>query len=100
MPRAARNVGRIVESLAGTASFDTTTYPSLTFYTTGVGGGFTIGSPPADLGNDLVNEFGAQVFTVAAVPEPATWAMMILGFAGIGFMAYRRKQNGPALRVA
>ena len=37
---------------------------------------------------------------VAAVPEPSTWAMMILGFAGIGFMAYRRKQNGPALRLA
>jgi hypothetical protein len=34
------------------------------------------------------------------VPEPSTWAMMILGFAGLGFMAYRRKQNGPALRVA
>jgi hypothetical protein len=30
----------------------------------------------------------------AAVPEPSTWAMMILGFAGIGFMAYRRKSNG------
>jgi hypothetical protein len=25
------------------------------------------------------------------VPEPSTWAMMILGFCGIGFMAYRRK---------
>jgi PEP-CTERM motif len=36
----------------------------------------------------------------AAVPEPSTWAMMILGFFGIGFMAYRRKQNGPALRLA
>jgi PEP-CTERM motif len=36
----------------------------------------------------------------AAVPEPSTWAMMILGFCGIGFMAYCRKQNGPALRVA
>jgi PEP-CTERM motif len=37
--------------------------------------------------------------TVApAVPEPSTWAMMILGFAGIGFMAYRRKSG--ALRVA
>jgi len=35
-----------------------------------------------------------------AVPEPTTWAMMILGFCGIGFMAYRRKQNGPAFRVA
>jgi hypothetical protein len=39
-------------------------------------------------------------FSVAAVPEPSTWAMMILGFFGVGFMAYRRKQNGPALRVA
>jgi PEP-CTERM motif len=36
---------------------------------------------------------------VAAVPEPATWAMMILGFFGVGFMAYRRKQSEPALRL-
>jgi hypothetical protein len=36
---------------------------------------------------------------VAAVPEPSTWAMMILGFAGVGFMAYRRKPK-PALMVA
>jgi hypothetical protein len=28
---------------------------------------------------------------VATAPEPATWAMMILGFIGVGFMAYRRK---------
>jgi hypothetical protein len=27
------------------------------------------------------------------VPEPTTWAMMILGFAGVGFMAYRRKSK-------
>jgi hypothetical protein len=33
------------------------------------------------------------------VPEPSTWAMMILGFAGIGFMAYRRKSK-PALMAA
>jgi hypothetical protein len=36
----------------------------------------------------------------AAVPEPATWAMLILGFAGIGFMAYRRKSKPVALRLA
>jgi hypothetical protein len=35
----------------------------------------------------------------AAVPEPSTWAMMILGFAGIGFMAYRRKRNGQTVRL-
>jgi hypothetical protein len=33
---------------------------------------------------------------VAAVPEPSTWAMMLLGFAGVGFVAYRRKSK-PAL---
>jgi hypothetical protein len=41
--------------------------------------------------------FGVGIFTltpVAAVPEPSTWAMMILGFAGVAFMAYRRKQSG------
>jgi hypothetical protein len=34
------------------------------------------------------------------VPEPSTWAMMILGFFGIGFVAYRRKNGGSALRAA
>jgi hypothetical protein len=36
---------------------------------------------------------------VAGVPEPSTWAMMILGFGGVGFMAYRRKAK-PALMAA
>jgi hypothetical protein len=27
------------------------------------------------------------------VPEASTWAMMILGFSGIGFMAYRRRNT-------
>jgi probable HAF family extracellular repeat protein len=31
-----------------------------------------------------------------AVPEPSTWAMLLIGFAGVGFMAYRRKSK-PAL---
>jgi len=35
----------------------------------------------------------------ATVPEPSTWAMMIMGFAGIGFMAYRKKSK-PALIAA
>jgi hypothetical protein len=36
---------------------------------------------------------------VGAVPEPSTWAMMILGFAGVGFMAYRRRNQTAALAV-
>jgi PEP-CTERM motif len=45
----------------------------------------------------LAVEFAPQV---AAVPEPSTWAMMILGFCGLGFMAYRRKPNGASFRIA
>jgi hypothetical protein len=37
---------------------------------------------------------------IAAVPEPSTWAMMILGFAGVGFMAHRRRNKPAMLRVA
>jgi hypothetical protein len=41
-----------------------------------------------------VNGSGAGTFgAVAPVPEPSTWAMMILGFAGVGFMAYRRRKS-------
>jgi hypothetical protein len=41
------------------------------------GGDCGIGSPPP----------------VEGVPEPSTWAMMILGFLGVGFMAYRRRNS-------
>jgi hypothetical protein len=33
--------------------------------------------------------------SVSAVPEASTWAMMVLGFASVGFMAYRRKTAPP-----
>lgn len=36
---------------------------------------------------------------IGAVPEPSTWAMMIFGFAGVGFMAYRRRK-GAVLTAA
>jgi hypothetical protein len=36
---------------------------------------------------------------VTGVPEPSTWAMMLLGFCGLGFLARRRK-NQPALTAA
>jgi hypothetical protein len=46
--------------------------------------------------NGLYADLSTQI---SAVPEPATWAMMILGFMGIGFMAYRRK-SPSAFRLA
>jgi hypothetical protein len=29
---------------------------------------------------------------IPAVPEPSTWAMMILGFTGVGYVTYRRRK--------
>ena len=31
------------------------------------------------------------------IPEPSTWAMMMLGFAGLGYAAYRRAKARPVL---
>jgi hypothetical protein len=57
--------------------------------------GFTV---PNDQSISHLGNF-APVTVTPSVPEPSTWAMMILGFAGIGFMAYQRK-NKMALNAA
>ncbi|HVK42873.1 MAG TPA: PEPxxWA-CTERM sorting domain-containing protein [Phenylobacterium sp.] len=44
---------------------------------------------------DAVSVFGA----VSAVPEPATWAMMIVGFGAAGSMARRSRRNRMSLAV-
>lgn len=38
-----------------------------------------------------IDNIDYSLVSVSPVPEPATWAMMILGFAGVGLLAYRRR---------
>jgi hypothetical protein len=41
-----------------------------------------------------------QNFTLvvgSAVPEPSTWAMLLLGFAGLGYAGYRKTRSDNAL---
>jgi hypothetical protein len=33
---------------------------------------------------------GSATYATTAVPEPSTWAMMFIGFAGLGYAAFRR----------
>jgi hypothetical protein len=49
---------------------------------------FTSGSPAFEMDN-----LQLDVTVGGGVPEASTWAMMILGFMGIGFMAYRRRNQ-------
>ena len=41
-----------------------------------------------------VSNVTVTVTASAPVPEPSTWAMMLLGFAGIGFAGYRARKRG------
>lgn len=88
------SIGGVTQSLTRNPTAPFTTYTFL-FTTTG-DGQLTF----RDLagGNNNVGNLLDNV-TVTAVPEPSTWAMMILGFMGVGFMAYRRK-SGLVSRVA
>jgi hypothetical protein len=53
-----------------------------------------LGLQAPTVGNPVGQTSIQGAVTVTAVPEPSTWAMMILGFAGIGFLSYRRKGRG------
>ncbi|SDJ65015.1 MULTISPECIES: PEP-CTERM sorting domain-containing protein [Bradyrhizobium] len=46
-------------------------------------------------GNEVTN-----VSLTAAVPEASTWAMMLLGFLGLGFLGFRRSPKAAAFRLA
>jgi hypothetical protein len=48
--------------------------------------------PPADAYATI--EFTATA--AAVVPEPSTWVMMLVGFAGLGFAGYRRAREPRA----
>jgi len=56
--------------------------------------GFVYDGPGREGGVGVIN------VAVAAVPEASTWAMMILGFAGVGFIAYRRSRKDQGLALA
>lgn len=74
------------------------------------------GAMPADYGFNIWPRFGATVtgnaqisdfapnnalLTASAVPEPATWGLMLLGFAAIGAsMRFRRKNPTALLQIA
>jgi hypothetical protein len=42
---------------------------------------------------EVPNSAGPYVMRVVATPEPATWALMLVGFAGLGFAGYRASRK-------
>jgi phospholipase/lecithinase/hemolysin len=50
---------------------------------------------PTEGGHRLIADAGAALIGVA-VPEPSSWAMMLLGSAGLGFAGYRASRKSAA----
>jgi PEP-CTERM motif len=72
-----------------------------------------VGSSVINAGISFPTTGGALVLTSAgdatftsvasetnAIPEPSTWAMMLIGFAGLGYAGYRRARAAHATRAA
>jgi hypothetical protein len=60
---------------------------------------YSYGGTNAGLGGNRSDgfEFALDNLTtraVSAIPEPSTWALMLLGFAGLGYAGRRRGKNG------
>ncbi len=51
-----------------------------------------LGDASGDLVEADISSVAITVSTTPPVPEPSTWAMMLLGFAGFGFLSVRRKR--------
>ena len=58
------------------------------------------GSSETYYNNGQMYNFYLTHVEASPVPEPSTWAMMLLGFAGLGFAAYRRRLIGEQLPSA
>jgi hypothetical protein len=97
-------------------------YTDMTWFNVSQGGGFTTPAPaysffPVPASQQYTGPESAPVFgpgtysgteyvtgatdvtlkisAISVVPELSTWAMMVLGFAGLGFAGYRRNKNSP-----
>jgi hypothetical protein len=114
--------GSIDGDIAGTPSSGNTNSVSIQLGTTVLTGAELIGmGTPSVLGegeqglpadNQLVRITGLKPFTTVTfsttgnafefslpVPEASTWTMMVLGFAGLGYAAFRRNSKAHAVAI-
>jgi hypothetical protein len=103
------SAGSIVDSVLGGGLVDYNSNPLLAFAAGGDEGlslALTGVNNPVVVSGGKLSDFAAvsqgsfaavNVSVDPPVPEPSTWAMMLAGFAGLAFAAYRRTKARPAI---
>ena len=93
----------------GSTTFTPTTVDGFTFYLTSIAPDFNSGFYTSSEGDKFTYDYATQRFQnfssisvnstggLGAVPEPATWAMMLIGFGLIGFCL--RQRNKPTANL-
>jgi hypothetical protein len=73
--------------------------PPLTLIMLEAGGGYSKGILTRNSGpnGDAVLVFASDPSVL--IPEPSTWAMMLIGFAGLGYLGYRSQKRRSALAI-
>jgi PEP-CTERM motif len=93
-PPAARTTLFVPQGYVSDSSLsDTSTYDNQTFISLGA----TPGTYTWTWGTGANQNVTLVIGTV--VPEPSTWAMMLLGFAGLGLIGYQKRRAAPPDRV-
>ncbi len=92
-------VGALGRNLGGRTSFDISgsdnfVYSGSTLYRVDLGTGAL-----TTIGNTSSVLYGIAIQQTAAVPEPATWAMMVAGFGALG-ATMRRRRRDPRITYA
>ncbi|KIU49631.1 hypothetical protein QU42_06160 [Bradyrhizobium sp. UASWS1016] len=81
------------QHLSGGGGFTSPT--AFAFNNLTLGGLYTLSFTVENYAQSSGNPTALDVFA-SAVPEPSTWAMMILGFLGLGFLGYRKSSKTSA----